>query len=153
MCLISNIEASKNYCCMFVCLLQNMFDPFQRLLKMPNLTKGSNLSYQDPGNITDVIKTWWHRKKGLLRFLEKKNASQLPLIFFSPPLFRNYRKLGAKKYFTDHWTANTIQLFVAIKGNFLWSIFFWTSRSEGEFSRDHLINVSTCLFAYHWNRH
>ena len=42
---------------MFVCFLQNMFDPFQRLLKMPNVTKGSNLSYQDPDNITDVIKT------------------------------------------------------------------------------------------------
>ena len=42
-------------------------------------------------------------------------ASWLPLFFFSPPLFRNNRGLGAQKYFTDLRRANTIQLFVAIK--------------------------------------
>ena len=37
--------------------------------------------------------------------------------FFSP-LFRNNGEFGAKKYFTDHRTANTNQLFVVIRGNF-----------------------------------
>ena len=30
---------------------------------------------------------------------------------------------------------------------------FWTIRSEGRSLRDSLINVATCLFAYHWNRY
>ena len=30
----------------------------------------------------------------------------------------------AKKYFTDHWKANTIHLFVAVKGKCFWSILF-----------------------------
>ena len=54
-----------------------------------------------------------------------------------------------KKYFTDHWAAHTIQLFVAIKGNFCNLLFFWISRSDTEFPRDYLINVATCLFACH----
>ena len=29
-----------------------------------------------------------------------------------------------KKYFTDNWTANAIQLLVAIKGNIVWSVLF-----------------------------
>ena len=37
--------------------------------------------------------------------------------FFSP-FFRNNEEVGAKKYFTDHRTANTNQLFVVIRGNF-----------------------------------
>ena len=49
---------------------------------------------------------------------------------------------GAKCYFTDLRTANIIQLFVAIKGNFSGLFFFWTCRCEGEFLRDVLINVA-----------
>ena len=57
--------------------------------------------------------------KFYLRLLEKHNASQLPLfVCFPPPLFRNNGRFGAKKYFTDIQTANTVQLFTAIKGNF-----------------------------------
>ena len=55
----------------------------------------------------------------LLRLLEKHNALCLP---FSPSassslvqLFQNIREFRAKKYFTDHWTANPVQLFVAMK--------------------------------------
>ena len=44
--------------------------------------------------------------------------------FFSPPLFRNNGEFGAKKYFMDHRTGNTIQLFVAIKGHFSGIFFF-----------------------------
>ena len=33
-------------------------------------------------------------------------------------------EFGAKIYFTDHWTANTIRLYVDVKGIFLWSFFF-----------------------------
>ena len=64
----------------------------------------------------------------LLRLLEKQNPSSSPLFFFSPPLLRNNGdsngEFGAIKYFTDYWTANTIQLFVAIWATFLWSILF-----------------------------
>ena len=60
-----------------------------------------------------------------MRLPEKQKASQLLLFFlFSPPLFRNNGEFGAKKYFTDYWPANTIQLFVALKGNFFCSILF-----------------------------
>ena len=60
----------------------------------------------------------------LIRLLEKQNSLHLPVfsIFFSLRLFQNTRKFGAKKYFTDQGTVNTIQLIVAIKGN-LSSIF------------------------------
>ena len=48
--------------------------------------------------------------------------------FFSPRLFRNIREFGAKKYFTDHWAANIIKLFVAINRNFSGKFFFWTAK-------------------------
>ena len=54
-------------------------------------------------------------------------------------------KFRAKKYFADYQTANTIQLFVSIKSKYLEPIFFITSRSEGEFPRDYLIDIATCL--------
>ena len=47
--------------------------------------------------------------KELLCLFEKHNASLLPLFFLvSQPLLRNNGEFGAKKYFTDHRTANTI---------------------------------------------
>ena len=48
-------------------------------------------------------------------------------------VFRNIGEFGAKQYVWDHLTVNTIQLFVAIKGNFSHPFFFWTSRNEGKF--------------------
>ena len=53
----------------------------------------------------------------LLRLLKKHNILKLPVFFFffSPQLFRNDGKFGAKNHFTDLRTANTIHLFVAIK--------------------------------------
>ena len=39
-------------------------------------------------------------------------------------------EFGAQKYFTDHMTANTIQLFVVIKGNSFWSILFMNKSSQ-----------------------
>ena len=64
---------------------------------------------------------WWMEK--LLRLLETYNALQLPVFFsffsfFCQP-YPEYRGIRSKKYFTDHWTANTIQLFVPIKRKFL----------------------------------
>ena len=54
--------------------------------------------------------------------------------FFQGFCFLKYKKfwrphhkigeVGAKKYFTDHRTANKIQLVVAIKGNFSGLFFF-----------------------------
>ena len=66
------------------------------------------------------------------------------LLLLFPTTFRNNREFGSKIYFTDHGTANTIQLFVAIKGLFSCLFFFWTSRCEGEFPRDLMVTVSTC---------
>ena len=43
---------------------------------------------------------------------------------FSTSLIRNIGEFGAKKYLTDHWTANTIQLFVPRERKFFWSILF-----------------------------
>ena len=67
----------------------------------------------------------------------------------SDSLIRNIGELGAKHYFTDHGTANTIQLFVPIKRYFSGLFFCRTSRSEGEFPRGYLINIGTCLYVYH----
>ena len=41
-----------------------------------------------------------------------------------PHFFQNIGEFGAKKYFTDQRAANTIQLFVAIKGDFSGLFFF-----------------------------
>ena len=43
---------------------------------------------------------------------------------FSASLIWNIGGLGAKNYFTDHWTANTIQLSVPIDRKVFWSILF-----------------------------
>ena len=89
--------------------------------------------------------------KRFLRLLEMLNALHLRFSPSSscPQLFRNIKKIGAKKYFTDHRAANIIQLFVAIKGNLSGVFFFWASSSEGKLPRNYLINVATCLFAHH----
>ena len=49
---------------------------------------------------------------------------------FSATRVRNIGKLGAKIYFTDHRTANTIQLFVSMKRNLFGLFFFWTNFSQ-----------------------
>ena len=54
----------------------------------------------------------------------------------SSRLFENIGEFGAKKYFTEHRTANAIQLVVAIKENFSGLFFFWVSPKEEEFPRD-----------------
>ena len=64
----------------------------------------------------------------------------------SPQLFRNVGEFVVKKYFTDHWITSTIQLFVGKIGNISGLFFLWTSRSDGEFPRDCLINIATRLF-------
>ena len=67
----------------------------------------------------------------------------------SVTFFQEYQEFGAKKYFIDHRTANTIQLFVIIKSNFSGLFFFWTILNEPKFPKDYLINVATYLFADH----
>ena len=57
----------------------------------------------------------------------------------SPGLFRNIREFGA---------ANTVQLFVAINGNFSGLIFFGTSHSKGELPKplfDKCSHMFTCI--------
>ena len=51
-------------------------------------------------------------------------SSSSPSSRFSASLIRNIEKFGANNYFTDHRTANTIQLFVSIKMKFFGSILF-----------------------------
>ena len=61
----------------------------------------------------------------------------------SPQLFRNITEFETEKYFTDHGTANIIQLFVGRKRHFSGLLFLWTYYSKGEFPRDYLINVTS----------
>ena len=61
------------------------------------------------------------------------------------------RKLGKseqKKFFVDHRTTNTIQLFVAIKGNIFGIFFFWTSHSKGKFPREVPQRLSDIVASY-----
>ena len=51
----------------------------------------------------------------------------------SQQLFRNIVEFRAKTYFTDHWTANTIQLFVDIKEIFLVYSFSQQVAGKGDF--------------------
>ena len=80
--------------------------------------------------------------------LEKQNALHLPIfcsfIFFTN--FPEYQGIRSKKIIYKPRTADTIQLFVAIKASGLF--FFWTSRGEGEFPRNYLINAFSCLSVY-----
>ena len=62
--------------------------------------------------------------------------------------FLTIGEFGTGKYFADHRIANTTQLFFSIKENLSVLFNFWTSCNKGEFSRDYLINVATCLFAH-----
>ena len=88
--------------------------------------------------------------QSFLRLPEKQNGSQLSLFFlFFPPLFRNNGEIGAKMYFTDLRTANTIHFFVAIKGNLSGYSFIEQVGAKRNFKRDFLINVVICLSAYH----
>ena len=51
-------------------------------------------------------------------------CSSSPSSRFSASLIWNIREFGATNYFTDHWTANTIQSFVPIKITFFGCILF-----------------------------
>ena len=55
-----------------------------------------------------------------LHLLEKQGALHLPVFFtfFISTAFPEYRGIQRKTNFTDHRTADTMQLFVAVKGNF-----------------------------------
>ena len=44
--------------------------------------------------------------------------------FYSERLFPNTGEFGVKKYFTDHQTANTLQVVVVMKGNLSGLLFF-----------------------------
>ena len=59
-----------------------------------------------------------------LRLLENCLFSSSFLHHFFRHIGNSNGEFGAKHYFTDHWTANTIQLFVAIKGIFFLVCFF-----------------------------
>ena len=58
-------------------------------------------------------------------------CSSSPSSRFPTSLIRNIGELGAKKYFRDHWTADTTQLFVPIKRKFLGSIPFQNKSQRG----------------------
>ena len=61
---------------------------------------------------------------------------------------QNIGKFGAEKYFTDHRTANAIQLFSPIKRTFFGVFFFSEQVAAREFPKGYLINIATCLFVY-----
>ena len=69
-------------------------------------------------------KTFWGISKSLIFLLCLLYSITLCSclgIYFLPSsrLFWNFGEFGAKKYFTDHWTADTIHLLASIKKNFL----------------------------------
>ena len=81
--------------------------------------------------------------------LERKIITDLLLsfsYFFFAETFPEYREFATKKYFAGQQTANTLQLFVAVKWNFSGLFFFWTSLKERKFPRNYLINAATSLF-------
>ena len=99
-----------------------------------------------------------HRlSKQLLRMASPKPYHHMFVVFafcicrfslsFSLRRFRNIGGSGGKKNVTDHRTAGTIQLLVAISESFSSLLFFGTTRSEGKIFRDCLIKIATCLFA------
>ena len=97
------------------------------------------------------------RHKILLLLRETHNALHLPVFFFFFLVFLaalSEISTNSKKKIFYHRIANAVQLFVPIKRNFFGSLFFFrTSRNEGEFCRSYLLNIATCLFANHENRH
>ena len=70
-----------------------------------------------------------------LRLLKKQKLSLLPFFFFffSLLFFRNNGKFRAIRYFMDPQTANTVQLFVAMKGHYFGLFFFRTNHHKREF--------------------
>ena len=66
--------------------------------------------------------------------------------WFSARLIRNIGEFGAKKYFIDHQTANTIQLFVSIKRKFIGPLLFQNKLQQREFPSSYLINIYSHLF-------
>ena len=76
-----------------------------------------------------------------------------PFSRFSARLIGDIREFGAKIYFNEHRTTNTIKLFVPIKRKFLGSILFLNKSQQREFHKGYLTDVATCLFAHHYNRH
>ena len=80
---------------------------------------------------------------------EKHNALRLPVFFFFfsffCQLYSGYQEFGAKNYFTDYRTTNTIQLFVPKKRNASGLFFFITRRSEGNSLLDKYSHLFICM--------
>ena len=72
----------------------------------------------------------------------KTKCSGIASFLFICRTFPEYLKIWSKK-FTDRRIANTIQLFVAITGNFCCPFFFLACRTKGKFPRDYLIIKAT----------
>ena len=110
-----------------------------------------SINYMYNINIDFQLFLIWRRTYtyDFLHLLVRHNTLELPVSFFSAERFWNIGEFWAKKHFRDYRTANTVQLFVAIKRNFSSLFFFWTFHSKGKFPRDYLINLATYLFAYH----
>ena len=79
-------------------------------------------------------------------------CNYLPIFFFPRRDFCGILVNLEQKIFYGPSASNINQLVVAIKENFSGRFFFQTRRSEVEFRHEKLINVVTCLFAYHSNR-
>ena len=65
--------------------------------------------------------------------LIRQNALELAVSLFSADLFRNIGEFEAKKKITYCEAANTVHLFVAVKGYFSSLFFFWPCCSEEKF--------------------
>ena len=106
---------------------------FHRILNMPP-SQEKKIFFQVLGIIHIYMITFRchsgcleYLKSFLLRLRETNNTLQLPVFFFFSFFcqpYSEYRGIRSKNYFTDHLTANTIQLFVHIKRKFFGSILF-----------------------------
>ena len=79
--------------------------------------------------------------------LKKQNASQFSLFFFffSLPLLQNNGESKQKSYLTDLWTADRIQLFIAIKWNLSDLIFFFEWRGVTQRLIDKCSHLFICI--------
>ena len=74
----------------------------------------------------------------------------LPIFFsFLVEFFWNIVKLGGKKILQTIEQQIQFSYLLPKTENFADQFFFWISRRKEEFPRDYLINIVSCLFAYH----
>ena len=100
----------------------------------PLITWRSDLDF--PSTIVGLEHKGLSRHRLLVALACKAKPFGIISLFFFCRLFLGYREFRAKIYFTNRRTANTIQLFVAMKGKFPGPLFLWACWGKGKFPRE-----------------